>query len=106
MHGIGIWVNSANTNVRCAHNDGSGATVQEDLSSTTTIASGGNHIFDIYTDDLGVTWHVKFDGTDNVKSTEIPGTGNNLALIAYNETQTAGARNLDIRALTFRGSPA
>ena len=106
LHGIGLWVNTANTNVRCIHNDGAGASVQEDLSSTTTVASGGIHLFDLYTDDLGVTWHLKFDGTDNVNSTEIPGTTVNLAAIAYTETQSATLKAFDIRGFEFRGKPA
>lgn len=102
-HGIGFRMSSAETNIRFMSNDGTGPSTHSDLSPNTAVAAGGTHTFELYTNDAGVTWHLELDGTDNTRSTELPGTGTDLAAAAWVETREAAAKNMDIRAFGFRG---
>lgn len=97
-NGIGLWLDSAGfANYRVGHNNGAGGTAHEDLLPTTPITSTSTHSFEIYTDNDGTSWHVILDGTDNLVSTELPTTSADLAAVAYVETTTAAARDIDLR---------
>jgi hypothetical protein len=100
---VGIWANSADTNVRCIRGNGS-ASASNDLTPTLTIAaSGGAHTYSVYTEDDGVSWKVICDGnTPQSFTTNLPATNSTLGVVFGTQVRTSGAANFEMRYCQFK----
>ena len=101
-HLIGFWVDSASTNYRSARQNGGSGNVGQDLTPATTVASGGTHKVSVYTDNQGSSWHVVFNGTDNVYNTTIPAVTQTLGVMACVQNRSAASSNFEVRYCQFR----
>jgi hypothetical protein len=90
--GIGLsWDTSVDSNFKIAHNDGTGATVRDDL-STTTALNTSYHTFEIIADDANTRFQFLFDVlTASNISTDIPADNTDLAFQCFVETATTSA---------------
>ncbi len=94
LDGFGIGVIVGQTDYRCVHNDGTGVTVSDATGVTIDTAV---HDVDIFSNGDNGTFYLAIDGTlTNTVTTEIPASGDNLAMQMIYTATTAVARVLTV----------
>ena len=104
LHGIGMWVDSANSaNFSIAQNDGVATTVHTDW-STPTVLDTNTHSFDItrIMPILDLQW-ISMDRLPSIKRLKSRQLCTELALQCWVETGTTALREVKIAYLVFEG---
>lgn len=93
-HGFGLSVDtSVDANFKCIHNDGSGASVRDNL-TTTTALNNAYHDVELAFDNANSRFQLQFDALaiQNV-TTDIPALATDMTVQCFVETATTAARD-------------